>query len=42
MTKPKQDPDYAIKVEKAIAEKYGIETVQHPEKTGPQKKSENI
>jgi hypothetical protein len=32
MTKSKQDPDYIIKVEKAIAEKYGVETVQHPAK----------
>ena len=32
MTKPKQDPNYAIKVEKAIVEKYGVETVQHPTK----------
>ena len=28
----KKDPNYAIKVEKAIAEKYGQETVQHPRK----------
>jgi phage FluMu gp28-like protein len=28
----KKDPNYAIKVEKAIAEKYGTETVQHPKK----------
>jgi hypothetical protein len=26
----KKDPDYAIKVEKAIAKKYGSETVQNP------------
>ena len=26
----KKDPDYAIKVEKAIADKYGAETVQNP------------
>ena len=26
----KKDPNYAIKIEKAIAEKYGQETVQHP------------
>ena len=26
----KKDPNYAIKIEKAIAEKYGEETVQHP------------
>ena len=25
-----KDPNYAIKVEKAISEKYGDETVQHP------------
>ena len=25
-----KDPNYAIKVEKAIAEKYGEQTVQHP------------
>ena len=25
-----KDPDYAIKVEKAIAEKYGNDTVQNP------------
>jgi phage FluMu gp28-like protein len=28
----KKDPNYAIKVEKAIAEKYGTETIQHPKK----------
>ena len=27
-----KDPNYAVKVEKAIAEKYGEETVQHPQK----------
>lgn len=27
-----KDPNYAIKVEKAIAEKYGTETVRHPKK----------
>ena len=26
----RKDPNFAIKVEKAIAEKYGEETVQHP------------
>jgi hypothetical protein len=26
----KEDPDYIIKVEKAIAEKYGEETIQNP------------
>jgi len=28
----KTDPNYEIKIEKAIAEKYGEETVQHPSK----------
>ena len=28
----KKDPNYAVKVEKAIAEKYGEKTVQHPRK----------
>jgi len=28
----KKDPNYAIKVEKAIAEKYGEEAVKHPRK----------
>jgi hypothetical protein len=32
MTKSKQDPNYVIKVEKAIADKYGADTVQHPAK----------
>jgi len=27
-----KDPNYAIKIEKAIAEKYGDDTVQHPKK----------
>ena len=27
-----KDPNYVIKVEQAIAEKYGVETVQHPKK----------
>ena len=27
-----KDPNYAVKVEKAITEKYGEETVQHPKK----------
>ncbi len=27
-----KDPNYAIKIEKAISEKYGEETVQHPKK----------
>ena len=28
----KKDPNYAVKVEKAITEKYGAETIQHPKK----------
>ena len=28
----KKDPNYAIKVEKAIAKKYGEETIQNPKK----------
>jgi len=28
-----KDPDYLIRVEKAIAEKYGIETIQDPRNT---------
>ena len=27
-----KDPNYAIKVEKAIAEKYGTKSIQHPKK----------
>jgi len=41
MTKPKQDPNYVIKVEKAIADKYGNEAIQHPSKNWtPQKEEE--
>ena len=29
----KKDPNYVVKVEKAIAEKYGVETVQNPKAT---------
>jgi len=29
----KKDPNYAVKVEKAITEKYGEETIQHPKKS---------
>ncbi len=32
MSKIKQDPDYALKVEHAISQKYGSETVQHPQR----------
>ena len=28
----KKDPNYVVKLEKAIAEKYGEETIQHPRK----------
>ena len=28
----KKDPNYAIKIEKAITKKYGEETIQHPKK----------
>ena len=34
----KKDPNYAVKVEKAIAEKYGEEAVQHPKKDWNEKK----
>ena len=34
----KKDPNYAVKVEKAIAEKYGDEAVQHPKKDWDDKK----
>ena len=38
MSKVNKDPDYAIKVEKAISDKYGVETIQHPAKNwNPQK-----
>ena len=33
-----KDPNYAIKIEKAIAKKYGDETVQHPKKNWCDKK----
>ena len=33
-----KDPDYAIKVEQAIAKKYGDETVQHPKRDWDDKK----
>jgi hypothetical protein len=28
-----KDPNYVIKIEKAIAERYGEETIQNPKKT---------
>jgi len=36
-----KDPNYAIKVEKAIAEKYGSEAVQHPKKQWNDEKEKN-
>ena len=35
-----KDPNYAIKVEKAISEKYGEDTVQHPKKEWTDDKEE--
>ena len=35
-----KDPDYAIKVERAIAEKYGDEAVQHPKSNWSDDKEE--
>ena len=32
------DPNYEIKIEKAISEKYGEETVQHPSKNWDEEK----
>ena len=32
MSNSRKDPNFAIKVENAISEKYGVETVQHPQK----------
>ena len=34
----KKDPNYTVKVEKAIAKKYGEETVQHPKKNWSEEK----
>ena len=43
MSKIKQDPDYALKVEHAIAQKYGSETVQHPQRDwNPQKEEDYL
>ena len=41
MSKPKRDPDYALKVEHAIAEKYGTETVKHPQRDWTPQKEED-
>ena len=38
----KKDPNYVVKLEKAIAEKYGEETIQNPKKTGMKKKKHNM
>jgi hypothetical protein len=35
-----KDPNYAIKVEKAISEKYGEDTVQHPKRDWSDEKEE--
>jgi len=37
----KKDQDYVIKVEKAIAEKYGIKTIQHPKAEWDDEKEKN-
>ena len=43
MSKPKQDPNYIVKIEKAIADQYGIETIQHPAAGWtPEKEKEHI
>ena len=43
MSKTKQDPDYALKVEHAISQKYGSETVQHPQSDwSPQKEEDYL
>ena len=41
MSKPKRDPDYALKVEHAITQKYGSETVQHPQLDWNSKKEQD-
>ena len=35
-----KDPNYAIKVEKAISEKYGEKTIQHPKKNWSDEKEQ--
>jgi len=40
MSKAKKDPNYAIKMEHAIVEKYGVETVQHPQQDWSQEKEQ--
>lgn len=38
----KKDPNYVVKVEKAIAEKYGQETIKHPKRDWDDEKEKNI
>jgi hypothetical protein len=38
MTKEHKDPHYVVKVEKAIAKKYGEETIQNPKKDWDEEK----
>ena len=40
MSSSNKDPNFAIKVESAIVEKYGVETVQHPQKDWTPEKEE--
>jgi len=43
MSKPKRDPDHALTIEHAISEKYGAETVQHPQRDwNPQKEEDYL
>ena len=43
MSKAKKDPNYAIKMEHAIIEKYGAETVRHPQEDwSPEKEQEYL
>tara|TARA_R100001129_G_scaffold96296_2_gene65767 strand:+ start:752 stop:1150 length:399 start_codon:yes stop_codon:yes gene_type:complete len=43
MSKTKKDSHYALKVEHAIVEKYGAETVQHPQRDwSPEKEQEYL
>ncbi len=43
MSKKKKDPHYALKVEHAIVEKYGVEAVQHPQRDwSPEKEQEYL
>ena len=41
MSESKKDPNYAIKIERAIADKYGTETVQHPQRDWSPQKEKN-